>query len=171
MTVMTPAMLQGVIKDCITGNPIKGATVKINYTTALTNDTGYYSMTFNPGNFQVVFSKTGYKSTTVLNVTLTGTNTTTQNSTLCEQTYPPGCATASADIYDSACTVHWCLPAGPYEMLYDDGTGENAAAWSLPGNMNAVKFTPQGYPATVIGAKFFVEIGRASCRERVYVSV
>ncbi|MFZ4548995.1 MAG: choice-of-anchor J domain-containing protein, partial [Bacteroidales bacterium] len=57
---------------------------------------------------------------------------------------------------DSECTVSWGAPVGLYEMLYDDGTPENYSAWEFAGNRNAVKFTPQGYPATITGAKIYI---------------
>jgi hypothetical protein len=43
--------------------------------------------------------------------------------------------------------------------MYDDGGAENFAAWQLPGNMNAVRYTPKGYPAQVLGGKFYVGEG------------
>ena len=76
-----------------------------------------------------------------------------------EEPYAPSCASAAVNADDTQSTVTWCVPAGPYELLYDDGTAENYAAWQLPGNMNAVKFTPKGYPANVVGAKLFVGDG------------
>ena len=49
---------------------------------------------------------------------------------------------------------------GNYEIIYDDGIQENFAIWEQTGNMNAVKFTPVGYPATVLGCK--INIGTLS---------
>jgi hypothetical protein len=60
---------------------------------------------------------------------------------------------------DTEVLVTWGDGMGPYEVIYDDGTAENFTAWALPGNMNAVKFTPASYPATVYGGKIFVGDG------------
>jgi len=55
--------------------------------------------------------------------------------------------------------VTWGDGSGPYEIVYDDGSAENYAAWALPGNLNAVKFTPADYPAVVMGGKVYVGDG------------
>lgn len=159
MTVGAPGYIEGVVTDCITGEPINGVSVFAGYTTTMTNDTGFYSMALQAGNYNLNFSKTGYQTTMNMGVSVSSFNTTTVNSQMCESPYPPACAYASVDLDDSACTVSWCPPAGPYEMLYDDGTPENYAAWEFAGNRYAVKFTPEGYPATITGAKFFIANG------------
>jgi hypothetical protein len=41
----------------------------------------------------------------------------------------------------------WGLPQGHYEIIYDDGVAETVTAWGLGGNLNALRFTPAGYPA------------------------
>ena len=60
---------------------------------------------------------------------------------------------------DTQVLVTWGDGSGPYEVIYDDGSAENMTAWALPGNMNAVKFTPASYPATVIGGRIYVGDG------------
>ncbi len=159
MTVGAPGYIEGVVTDCITGEPINGVSVFAGYTTTMTNDTGFYSMALQAGNYNLNFSKTGYQTTMNMGVSVSSFNTTTVNSQMCESPYPPACAYASVDLDDSVCTVSWCPPAGPYEVLYDDGTPENYAAWEFAGNRYAVKFTPEGYPATITGAKFFIANG------------
>ena len=57
----------------------------------------------------------------------------------------------------TAVDVTWGLPKGNYEQIFDDGIAENFTVWATAGNRNAVKFTPVGYPATVLGGK--VNIG------------
>jgi len=76
-----------------------------------------------------------------------------------EEAYPPGFVTALVNEGDTECLVDWGLPAGPYEIFYDDGSADDFFIWSTAGNANAVKFTPAGYPATVIGGKIYVGDG------------
>jgi hypothetical protein len=159
MIVGLASFLEGVVTDCATGEPIPGVMVNAGVISAMTNDTGYYSMLMYPGTYNVVFSKIGYQSVNSIGVVIAAGDTTILNSQMCEQPYPPACAYASVNFEDTECTVTWCLPAGPYEMIYDDGIAENSAGWLFPGNMNAVKFTPQGYPAKITGARFMIGDG------------
>lgn len=54
--------------------------------------------------------------------------------------------------HDGNAEIVWGDPSGTfpsYEISYDDGTPENATGWYDSGNMNAIKFTPLGYPCTI----------------------
>lgn len=159
MTVTVPGTITGTVTDCVSGDVLPGAMVQAGAFTAMTNDDGVYEMLVDAGTYSVVFSKIGYQNVTVAGQVATAGNTTTVNAMLCETPYAPSCASAEVNAEDTQATVTWCVPAGPYELLYDDGTAENYAAWQLPGNMNAVKFTPKGYPAKVVGGKFYVGDG------------
>ncbi len=151
--------LSGVVTDLVTAAPLVAATVQVGTFSTMTNDTGYYSLYTNAGTYPVTFSKIGYQTQTISGIVLPDGGSVTLNAQLTEFPYPPACAFASVNMEDTQCTISWCPPTAPYEMLYDDGTAENAAAWILPGNMNAVKFTPQGYPATITGARFYIDAG------------
>ena len=155
LNVLLPGYIQGLVTDCISGDPIPGVIVSAGSCSVMTNNTGFYSMTLSPGFYDVVFSKTGYQSV-VLMAETTANTITTVNAQMCEIPYPPACAHASVNFQDTECTVSWCLPNNQYELQYDDGTPEDFAAWEFAGNRNAVKFTPQGYPATITGAKLFI---------------
>jgi len=159
MTVGAPGYIEGVVTDLVTGEPINGVSIFAGYTTTMTNDTGFYSMALLAGTYNLTFAKTGYQTTMNTGIIVSSSGTTNVNAQMCETPYPPACAYASVDPDDSGCTVSWCPPAGPYEMLYDDGTPENYAAWEFAGNSYAVKFTPEGYPATITGAKLFIADG------------
>lgn len=159
MTVTVPGTITGTVTDCVSGDVLPGAMVQAGAFTAMTDDDGVYEMLVDAGTYSVVFSKIGYQNVTVAGQVATAGNTTTVNAMLCETPYAPSCASAEVNAEDTQATVTWCVPAGPYELLYDDGTAENYAAWQLPGNMNAVKFTPKGYPASVVGGKFYVGDG------------
>ena len=159
MTVTVPGTIAGVVTDGVTGNVIPGVMVQAGTYSATTNDDGAYSLQAEAGTYSVVFTKIGYQTVTVASAVVTAGNVTTVNAQMFEQPYAPSCASASVNATDTQADVTWCVPNGPYELLYDDGSAENFAAWQLPGNMNAVKFTPKGYPATVVGAKLFVGDG------------
>ena len=158
MTVIQPAILSGVVTDGVTGAVLPGVMVSAGAYSAMTNDDGAYSFLAVAGTYSVSFSLIGYQTVTA-SATVTAGNTTTLNAQLFEMPYAPSCASASVDAGDTQATVTWCVPTGPYELLYDDGSAENYAAWQVPGNLNAVKFTPKGYPAKVVGGKFYVGDG------------
>jgi hypothetical protein len=160
MIVGLGGSLEGVVSDSI-GNPLNGVLVKAGLFSTMTNESGAYSMNMDPGTYNVTFSKLGYQTVIVSGFITIDGNTTSLNAQMWEEPYPPSCAYAEVNPEDTQCTLTWCLPSGPYEMLYDDGTPENSVAWSLPGNMNAVKFSPQGYPATISGARFYIGDGVA----------
>ncbi len=159
MTVTVPGMLSGVVTDCVSGDVLPGVMVNAGTFMAMTDDNGEYSFMADAGTYDLVFTRAGYQTVTVANSIVTAGNTTTVNAMMCEELYAPSCASAAVNATDTECVVTWCVPSGPYELLYDDGTAENFAAWQVPGNMNAVKFTPKGYPAKVVGAKLFVGDG------------
>ena len=73
--------------------------------------------------------------------------------------YPPAFVHAEVMDDDTWCEVTWALPAGPYEIILDDGEANDFALWQNAGSWNAVKFTPSAYPATVIGGRIFVGDG------------
>ena len=158
-TTVAPGSIAGIVTDGVTLTGIPGAMVTCGAYSSMTNDDGAYSVFGLAGPNTVVFTKTGYQTVTVTGVVVTVGGTTALNAQMFEEVYAPSCATAAVNADDTQSTVTWCVPNGPYELLYDDGTAENFAAWQLPGNMNAVKFTPKGYPAKVVGGKFFVGDG------------
>jgi hypothetical protein len=159
MIVIVPGMISGTVTDCVTGELLQGVMVNAGPYTAMTDDNGTYTLECEEGTYAVSFTKIGYQMANVPSVVVTSGNTTVVDATLCEMPYAPGCASAVVNATDTQCDVTWCVPMGPYELLYDDGTAENFAAWQLAGNLNAVKFTPEGYPATVVGGLFYVGDG------------
>ncbi|PKP36537.1 MAG: hypothetical protein CVT97_08775, partial [Bacteroidetes bacterium HGW-Bacteroidetes-14] len=159
MVVYNPGMISGMVTSAIDGSPIHGAVVTAGMYTATTNEEGNYSMIVDAGTYTMTFSKTGFTSETVTGVVVTETNTTVVDAELEEEFYSPTLVHAVVNAADTQTDVTWGVPEPSYEVLYDDGTAENYAAWALPGNMNAVKFTPAGYPAHVYGGKVFVGDG------------
>jgi hypothetical protein len=76
-----------------------------------------------------------------------------------DSVYPPAAVYAEVMDNDTWCMVDWTLPEGPYEISMDDGDADDYFIYSSGGNINAVKFTPAGYPATVIGGQIYVGDG------------
>lgn len=159
MVVYEPGMLTGTVTSAVDGSPIFGAMVIAGPYTAMTNEDGTYQIILDAGLYNLTFSKTGYTSVSVTGVVITETQTTVVDAELEELFYPPTLVHAVVNAADSQCDVTWGVPHPDYEILYDDGSAENYTAWALPGNMNAVKFTPAGYPATVYGGKIYVGDG------------
>ncbi len=159
MVVYNPGMISGNVTSAIDGSPIHGAVVTAGSYTATTNEDGDYSIIADAGTYEMTFSKTGFTSEIVAGVVVTETNTTVVDAELEEVFYSPTLVHAVVNAEDTQTDVTWGVPEPSYEALYDDGTAENYAAWALPGNMNAVKFTPAGYPATVYGGRVFVGDG------------
>ncbi|PKP45362.1 MAG: hypothetical protein CVT94_18270, partial [Bacteroidetes bacterium HGW-Bacteroidetes-11] len=159
MVVYNPAMISGTVTAADDNAPIHGAVVTAGSYNATTNEDGNYSMVVDAGTYNMTFAKTGYTTGAVAGVIATETNTTVVDIALEEVLYAPTLVNAVVNATDTQTEVTWGLPIPSYEVLYDDGTAENYAAWALPGNMNAVKFTPAGYPATIYGGRVFVGDG------------
>lgn len=152
----TPATLMGIVTNCVTGNPVIGAVVTVGNASTYSVFGGVYSLSVTPpGTYNVTCSKSGfdvYHSSPVV----FGQGATV-NLPIClnESANPPAQVVAVVDssVSPSMVNISWQVPRGDYELLYDDGTMEDFTMWSLGGNMNAVKFTPLGYPVTVTGGK------------------
>ena len=160
LTVTTPAMYEGQVTDCNTGLPLQGVEVSVfdldETYTAYTDNNGEYMLKVDPGTWDVFFGKAGYQDVWVYGQTLTAGQALTIDTCLYEFPYPPQFVTADPNDDDTECLVKWGLPAGPYEIVYDDGNAENFVVWNEPLGENAVKFTPAGYPCAVTGAKFYI---------------
>jgi len=159
MVVYEPGMISGTVTSAVDGSPIFGANVVAGAYSTMTDEAGNYSFVADAGTYSITFSKTGFTSETVTGVVVTETETTVVDAELEEVIYPATLVHAVVDAADLTTDVTWGAPNPDYEVLYDDGTAENYTAWALPGNMNAVKFTPAGYPATVYGGKIYVGDG------------
>jgi hypothetical protein len=159
MVVYVPGGISGTVTDAVSGDPLQGVTVTAGLFTGTTGDDGTYSFTLDGGTYNVGFTKTGYQSVTVDNQVVVAGNVLAVDAQMYEVPYAPNTVVATVNALDTQCDVVWNQAEGPYEILYDDGSAENFAAWAQPGNMNAVKFTPMGYPSTVTGGKFYVGDG------------
>jgi len=162
MIVGVPSFFAGTVTNGVTGDPIPGVNVTVtgaNNYSATTGDDGTYNVIVGPGTYDLHFTKVGFQDVNVLAQSVATGLTTTVNAQMYENAIAPSVITAVVNPTDTQCDVTWSAPFGPYEMLYDDGTAENYAAWAQPGNMNAVKFTPAGFPAEVQGGRVFIGDG------------
>ncbi|MDZ7743018.1 MAG: carboxypeptidase regulatory-like domain-containing protein [Bacteroidota bacterium] len=160
MIVTQPAAYSGTVTNCNTGAPIAGVEVSAGPFNSLTNDIGQYYFNVDPGTYDVLFEKAGFQSVVVNDTTATAGVTSTIDIGMCEFPYLPGWVTATVNYPDDTeCLVEWTVPWGAYEISYDDGTADDFLVFSVPGNAHAVKFTPSGYPAKVLGGKVFVGDG------------
>ncbi|MDZ7742105.1 MAG: carboxypeptidase regulatory-like domain-containing protein [Bacteroidota bacterium] len=166
MHVYTPAQFAGTVTDANTSGPIEGAIVRatylpdpdINFSTS-TNPTGDYTLVVDPGDYMVEFDKVGYQSFMDPDTNAAEGVVTPLDAMMWEELYKPGWVTATVNENDTECLVEWSVPWGAYEVLYDDGSADDYLVYSVAGNAHAVKFTPAGYPATIMGGSVFVGDG------------
>ena len=160
------ATVTGIITNASNGLPIVGAKVTTIPAGTIvpaysTGPTGFYGLIMPvTSTCQIMFHKEGFKDTIVASATYNPTQSYVINMAMHETTPPPSQPfTAVLNAGQTAVNLNWGLPVDDMVMLYDDGIQDNFAIWALGGgvNMNAMKFTPIGYPLTV--KSFYVNIG------------
>ncbi len=155
------SFLMGVVTNATTGAPVIGAKISVNGQVAWSTSGGIYSLNVDPpGTYTVTCFKAGYDIFLSSALLFQPGATVTCNVQLLENAAPPGPATATLDTVPPHVHIAWGIPAGDYELLYDDGLQDNFTLWATAGNMNAVKMTPAGYPVIVTGGS--VNIGNAA---------
>ncbi len=161
MVVYDPAFIYGQVTDCNTGAGMVGVTVTADDTdwTTETDEDGMYELRVDDGTYDIVFSKLGFDGYTEPGVVAVVGTPVEVNAVLCEAPYPVQWVVADPNQADTECMVTWSLPMGPYEISYDDGTADEYTIWAARNGAVAVRFTPVGYPATVIGGRLNVGDG------------
>lgn len=158
---LSSATLVGTVTNATTGHPVIGARITVNGISTYSVTAGVYSLSVQPlGVFAVNVSKAGFDPFTSDPITFQSGNIITLNITLWETPNPSPLLSAVMDTANQRVYLSWGQPEGIYELIYEDGLQDNFTVWSQAGNMNAVKFTPVGYPALVKGCK--INIGNAS---------
>ncbi|MCX6305232.1 MAG: carboxypeptidase regulatory-like domain-containing protein [Bacteroidetes bacterium] len=160
VAMLLPPKAGGVVTDASTGNFLVGATIKIgnppNQTTWYSTAGGVYLTGLLPvvGTQPIVIGKTGFDDL-VSTITLTAGTTASLDAALLPTAVPPGPFTAALNnpTTPTAVNLNWGVPQGLYQMIYDDGTQDNFAIWATANNLNALKFTPLGWPVKLIGGK------------------
>jgi hypothetical protein len=142
--------------------PIVGATVTITneyYTyTSLVGGSGHYSLCAPAGYYLLIFEADGYVSVSTY-IEIQGGQYLTIDAELLEFPYPVLSVHAQINNQDDLCHISWYNFSDFYIIAYDDGMADEVTAWPQGGNMNAVKFTPAGYPAKVYGAELNIYDG------------
>jgi len=162
-----PIKVGGTVTDASTGAPVVGAIVTVgtgaNAVTTMTIAGGtYLTPQINlSGSQPIVISKTGFDDHNGT-VTLVANTTTTYDAALLPTAVQPGPFTAALNNPTSptAVNLNWGVPQGMYQLIYDDGTQDNFAIWANANNLNALKFTPLGWPVKLVGGK--VNLGTAA---------
>jgi hypothetical protein len=156
--------VEGTVTDASTGAPVVGATVTVgtgaDAVTTLTVTGGSYltPLLSVSGPQPVVIGMTGYDDFTGT-ITLVAGTTVTLDTALLPTAYQPGPFIAALNSPATFVNLNWGVPQGQYQVISDDGIQDDFAIWASAGNLNAVKITPQGWPAKLIGGK--VNLGAA----------
>ena len=161
MVVFDPAYIYGQVVDCNSGIGMSGVSVVadgFDYATETDGD-GMYELRVDPATYDLTFSKIGFGPVTEAGIVAVVGTPVEVNTSLCEAAYAVQWVTADPNEADTQCMVEWSLPMGPYEIAYDDGTADEYTVWAMPNGAVAVRFTPVGYPATVIGGRINVGDG------------
>ncbi len=159
MYVYLPAIFSGTVLDHDDDVPLNGVHVTAGPYQATTGENGEYSLFVDEGSYNIEFTKLGYKPIAVHDTTSLQGLVTPLDVSLWDMNYAPGSVHAEVMDDDTWCEVTWTLPDGPYEIIMDDGEAEDFFVFAHAGSWHAVKFTPAGYPATVIGGSFHVGDG------------
>ncbi len=165
MLVYLPATIYGYVHNCNTGLPIAGVSVTAgsgyagNGYSDETDEFGYYEFDVDEDTYDVEFNLLGFNDVIVADSTVVAGTMNEISICMSESPYPVSWVIANPDLDDTECLITWGLPMGIYEIIYDDGEPDDFVIWTVPGNAVAVRFTPAGYPATILGARFNVGDG------------
>ena len=169
ITIDGEGTIEGQVVDADSNEGIEGATLTfaandtiIDSFTATTDADGNYSKVVPvlDGGYTVTAAATGYEDVSEEDVMVEAATSTTVDFVMGEVPLPVSNVVATKGENDEQVTVTWDEPTEypTYEIVYDDGNANNATAWNAgyEGNMNAIKFTPSGYPANVKTAKIHI---------------
>ncbi len=159
MHVYLPGRFSGLVYDNDNEEPLNGVMVTAGPFQATTGEDGLYILYVDEGKYDLIFDKLGYTSVTVADTFALHGEATPVSTGMWDLNYPPGFVHAEVMGDDTLCEITWSLPGGPYEIIIDDGEADDFFVYAHSGSWNAVKFTPSGYPATVIGGEFYVGDG------------
>jgi hypothetical protein len=147
--IATEGIVAGVVKDAATEEPIVGAHVMVSGQELTTVAGGAYEFTLSGGEHTIMVHKSGYMTLEQV-IEILPNETLMLDLMLMESANVPGPVLAELNAAATAVNLTWGLPQGQYEIIYDDGVADNVTAWGLSGNLNALRFTPAGYPAKVV---------------------
>jgi hypothetical protein len=136
--------------------PISGALItavnELGTFTAISGTGGLYTISpIREGTYTVTCEAPDFETQVIGNVFVGDQQTTELNFELLEFPYPVIGVTATRNHDHSEVLVDWFEYSNFYQVWYDDGEVDNVTAWQQEGNMNALRFTPLGYPANIFG--------------------
>ena len=157
-TEPSSAILTGIITNAVTGSPVTGAKVVVNSHVTFSISGGFYTIVIDStGTFPITCIKPGFDPIVTAPVTFQPGATVTRNFSLLESLNLPASVNAVLDTSTGTfIRISFLLPTGPYEVIYDDGIQDDFTVWANQGNMNAVRFTPVGYPAILTGGSVHI---------------
>ena len=146
------AILMGVVTNGASGSSVTGARITVSGKSTYSTSGGIYTLSVDPpGTYTVTCSKPGFDTYISTPVVFQSGGTFLLNIAVWENLTPPSSVSAWLDTVQQKTAVSWAPPSGDYELLYDDGIQDNFTVWSSQGNMNAMKFTPAGFPVKLTG--------------------
>ena len=152
-----PGIITGVVTDTANNNPVIGAYITWgNYYTYSVAGGLYTLDAYSYGTNTLTITKEGFGIWRKTGVNIAGASppNVTVNAAISEDTPPPSSPfVAALNSGQTAVNLNWNLPVDNYDLIYDDGIQDNFGIY-LTGNganLNAVKFTPVGYPAIIKG--------------------
>jgi len=159
MYVYSPGIFAGIVYDNDNDMPLNGVLITAGPFQTSSDENGEYVLYVDEGNYDVSFEKLGYNSVTIRDTLAVKEEITPIDIGMWDKNYPPSYVAAEMLDDNHTCLITWGLPQGPYEIIMDDGEADDFFVYAHAGSWNAVKFTPSGYPATVIGGSFYVGDG------------
>lgn len=162
LSVNNPSYLQGTVTDFNNGNVIANVTVTAVGTATFFTETaanGTYNLMVDEDTYDLYFELIGLQTVIVADTFAAAGVTTTISISTSEMPYPVPWVFVDPNEEDTEIMITWSDPEGPYELIYEDGNAEDFFQWAQTGAGVAVRFTPNGYPATVEGGRIFVGDG------------
>ncbi|MCX6234603.1 MAG: carboxypeptidase regulatory-like domain-containing protein [Bacteroidetes bacterium] len=95
----------------------------------------------------------GYVSVEIENVNIYFEQTVDLEVIFIEMPYPVISVYADPNHQPNIPYISWFKMQDCHQYQYDDGTADSVFAWPEEGNMAAVRFTPDSYPAQILGAE------------------
>ena len=152
-----PAYLSGLVYNSDTGEPIVGAKIVAGGSETYSVAGGVYTLNIYPvGTFGVYVDKAGFEDFYAGPFTFVQGVVELLDIPMLRATYPAHSVVATLNTPETAVDINWMAPNGMMEIRYDDGICDNFTVWAMAGNMNAVKFTPLGFPINIFGGKVHI---------------
>ena len=154
---VSQATLQGIVTNGANGLPVVGAKITVNGKFTWSTSGGVYSLSPDQaGTFPVSCLKAGFDNYVSPPMVFIPGIVSQLNIQLWENLNPPSTVSVYLDTVSQHVPIAWSAPSGSYELLYDDGIQDNFTLWSSQGNMNALKFTPAGFPVRITGGAIHI---------------